>query len=177
MILCELKEFFKDVAAIIIADKQSLRSWILRPGKTLEVLDIIKCYLIIEVSGLVDSDSYVVIEALKLAFLQHLAGSNKHSLNMITNCTNSLNSSYMLPISVARTLSTSFSIKGDNPLATTDTNPKASLIKIPDIARLNVVLITDGSISIKLLRYIIRIIGFLASKLNRLRFDYCYSVL
>ena len=95
---------------------------------------------------------------------------------MITNCTNSLNSSYMLPVSVARTPGTSFSIKGNNPLAATNTNPKASLIKILDIARLNVVLITDSLISIKPLPDVIRIMSLFASKLNRLRFDYRYSI-
>ena len=35
----------------------------------LKVLNIVKYYLIIEVFGLVNSDSYVVIKALKLAFL------------------------------------------------------------------------------------------------------------
>ena len=176
VILREFDKFFEDVATIVIADKQSLRSWILRPSKAFEVLDIIKRYLIIEVSGLVNSDSYVAIKVLKPALLQHLAGSNKHSLNMITNCTNSLNSSYMLPVSVARTPGTSFSIKGNDPLAATNTNPKASLIKIPDIARLNVVLITDSLISIKPLPNIIRIMSLFASKLNRLRFDYRYSI-
>ena len=82
----------------------------------------------------------------------------------------------MLPISIARTLGTSFSIKGNDLLATTNTNPKASLIKILDITRLNVVLITDSLISIKLLPNIIRIISLFASKLNRLRFDYQYSI-
>ena len=74
----------------------------------------------------------------------------------------------MLPISIAWTLGTSFSIKGNNLLAATNTNPKASLIKILDITRLNVVLITDSLILIKLLPNIIRIISLFTSKLNRL---------
>lgn len=82
----------------------------------------------------------------------------------------------MLPVCIYRTPSTSFGVKGDNPLTATNANAEASLVEVPLITALDVVLLTKSGVRGKPLPYFIRLMSLLASQFNWFGLDNANTV-